>query len=89
MPRKPGSGISPSWAIADWPENVYPGTSSRARYLVRVHRAELLVAGALARVGRDLVIIGPRYERWLQRQAGRVPDFQIAPNRGRPAGSSP
>lgn len=86
MSRK--SSISPSWALDSWPPEIYPGTLSKARYLVRAHRSELLECGALARVGRDLVIIGSRYERWLEKQIARVPDYEIPANRARAAANS-
>jgi hypothetical protein len=77
----PSSRISPSWSLNDWPPDVYPGTSSKARYIVRVHRDELVKCGALARVGRDLVLLGDRYAKWLQRRSSQVPEFECAPNR--------
>lgn len=42
--------------------------------------------GALVRVGRELVVLGGRYSRWLERQATNVPGFEIAPNR--PSGAA-
>jgi hypothetical protein len=50
--------------------------------LVREFRSELTEAGALARVGRELVIIGARYEKWLQKKGADVPNFDCAANRG-------
>jgi hypothetical protein len=70
-----------SWSVNAWPGTVYPNQPNRARYLVNTHRTELMAAGALVRVGRELVVMGTRYARWLERQASRVPDFEIAPNR--------
>ena len=64
-----------SWAIESWPETVYPGTPERGRYLVRIHKQELLAAGALCRPGRELVVIGARFTKWLERKATRVPEF--------------
>lgn len=72
-----------SWSIADWPPGVYPNDPKRGRYLVREHKADLLASGVLARVGRELVIMGARYSRWLERQASRVPDFECAANAAR------
>lgn len=81
-PRTPAAQAAPhSWSIPDWPASVYPGKSDRARYLVRSNRNSLRDAGALVRVGRDLVIIGVHYSRWLDQHASRVENFQIAPNR--------
>ena len=69
-----------SWAVDDWPANVYPCRASRGRYIVRAHRNELVSAGALARVGRGLVVLGAGYSAWLARQQSRVEGFEIAPN---------
>lgn len=70
-----------SWAIDNWPVDVFPNNSTKGRYLVRMHRDELLTHGALSRVGRTLIVLGAGYAKWLQRKAGRVPGFAIAPNR--------
>lgn len=50
--------IPHSWAISEWPPTVYPGNPQRARYVVRVHLESLTAAGALTRIGRELVVIG-------------------------------
>ena len=81
MPKKSATTTPHSWAVETWPADVYPHRPNRARYLVRLRRDELMAAGAIVRVGRELVVIGARYSRWLERQASRVPDFEIAPNR--------
>ena len=83
MSRIARSKIPHSWCLTDWPEDVYPHRLSRARYLVRVHKQELLAQGALCRVGRELVVLGDRYSRRLERQASRVPDFECAANLAR------
>jgi hypothetical protein len=69
-----------SWDIEHWPSSVYPHTPSKGRYLVRSNRDSLVEAGALTRVGRDLVIIGAQFSRWLGSQAGRVAPYEIATN---------
>ena len=74
-----------SWSVNAWPGTVYPNQSNRGRYLVNTHRDELMAAGALVRVGRELVVMGQRYTRWLEKQASRVPDFEIAPNQPKDA----
>lgn len=76
-----------SWSVEGWPEAVYPNRPNRARYLIHTNRNDLLAAGALVRVGRELVVIGQRYSRWLERQASRVPDYEVAANRGRKHGA--
>lgn len=85
MPRAAAakSVIPHSWGVPNWPEEVFPGDPDRARYILRVHREELLLEGALVRVGRDLVVIGSRYSRWLEKKAAMVTDYVIAPNRAR------
>jgi hypothetical protein len=76
-----------SWAIKAWPSTVFPGTAGRGRRVVREHRNALVQAGAIVRVGRELVVIGARYQRWLEKQAANVADFECAANRSREAAS--
>ena len=85
MTRPTSEKIPHSWACEDWPSSVYPGKPSRGRYIVRAHRDELVAAGALTRIGRDLVVIGSGYSAWLAKQGGRVRGFEIAPNAMREA----
>lgn len=81
MSKKVSAAIAPhSWAVTDWPTQVYPHNASKGRYIVRAHRDDLLKAGALVRIGRDLVVLGAAYSRWLESQADRVNGFTIAPN---------
>ncbi len=80
MAKTAAERVPHSWGIEDWPASVYPNKPSRARYIVRSHRDELVAAGALTRVGRDLVVMGAGYSAWLAKQAGRVARFDIAPN---------
>jgi len=70
-----------SWDLEHWPTAVYPHTTGRARYVLRAHRDELLAAGVITRVGRELVVLGARYTRWLESRSTEVPDFAIAANR--------
>ena len=65
--------VPASWDLEHWPAHVYPHTEGRARYLLRAYRDELLAAGALTRVGRELVVLGARYARWLERRTAEVP----------------
>lgn len=76
-----------SWDLENWPPSVYPNRESRARYLLRAHREELILAGALTRVGRELVVFGEGYSRWLQKKSVDVPDFVALTNR-KPATSN-
>lgn len=69
-----------SWDLEHWPGAVYPHTSGRARYLIRTHRSDLMVSGALVRVGRELVILGDRYTEWLRKRVSDVSGFDCAAN---------
>jgi hypothetical protein len=73
--------IPHSWSLDNWPSSVFPHTPGKGKYLTRVNRTELLQCGALVRVGRTLVVIGPRYERFLQKQAARVPGYESNANK--------
>ncbi len=72
-----------SWSLSTWPDDVWPHKTDRARYVVRANRSELLAAGAIARVGREVIVLGDRYSRWLERKSADVPGYEIAPNRSR------
>lgn len=77
------SKIPHSWSIGTWPADVYPHDPARARWLLRAQRDELTAAGALARVGRELVILGDRYTRWLERQSANVVAYECPANKAR------
>ena len=79
--KTPAELVPHSWGVDDWPQTIYPNDARRARYLVRAHKTELLNEGALTRVGRELVIIGAAYARFLAKQAEHVAAYDIAPNR--------
>lgn len=84
MPVKVSAELAPhSWSIETWPPGVYPGSAERARYFVRVHREELFAAGALTRPGRELVIVGARFCKWLESTATRVQEFDNGAARAR------
>jgi hypothetical protein len=70
-----------SWSLKDWPSAVFPHTESRARYLVRKRLPELMQHRAVARVGRELVVIGAKYDKWLQKQTAAVVGFECNANR--------
>lgn len=74
-----------SWAISEWPASIYPNSDKRARYLIRANRHDLAQAGALVRVGRELVVIGEKYGRWLQMKASNVPGYECPANKARTA----
>lgn len=84
MARKKTPSTEPaphSWSLDSWPPGVWPHEKKRARYLLRTHRNELVIAGALSRVGREVIVLGTRYTEWLQKRAGYVSTYEIAANR--------
>jgi hypothetical protein len=84
-PRRHTPAVAPaphSWCIESWPAEVWPHVAGKARYVIRAHRDALVQAGALVRLGRELVILGGPYSKYLESQASRVDGFAtIAPNR--------
>ncbi|HTV96620.1 MAG TPA: hypothetical protein VME42_11460 [Steroidobacteraceae bacterium] len=68
------------WEFATWPADVWPHTSSRARHLVRSHLDDLVAAGAVSRVNRQLIIIGVPYLNWIKKHASDVEDFKLPCN---------
>ena len=67
--------IPHSWDLSKWPSHVFPGETRRGRWLVRAHRNELMLHGALSRAGRTIVVIGSGYAAWLEQRAARVPGY--------------
>jgi hypothetical protein len=90
MSRNQATLAPHSWGIPDWPATVYPHTPAKARYLIRANRDALVNHGALTRIGRDFVVMGTAYTRWLESQSNRVAGYRIAANRrgARPAAAS-
>ena len=80
-PRLPITPVPHSWTFATWPKDIYPNEGSRGRHVCRAHRNELIGEGALTRVGKELVVLGAGYIRWLAKQAPRVLDFEIPCNK--------
>ena len=70
------SGIPHSWDLKSWPPEVFPGTSDRARWLLRAYRNELIASGALARTGKTLVVIARGYSKWLDKRVAHVTSFE-------------
>lgn len=70
-----------SWRLKDWPTFVFPGDPKSGRHVVAANRDALVAAGALSRLGRELIVFGAPYVGWLASQAHRVADYEIAPNR--------
>jgi hypothetical protein len=69
-----------SWAAKDWPSEVFPGSARRARKLIKTHRADLMAAGALGRVTRDLIIFGQGYAAWLAAHTAGVSTYVCPAN---------
>ena len=70
-----------SWTIKCWPRDVYPFDGAKARHLLRVHQAKLVAAGALTRIGHEIVVLGAGYAKWQASYTPRVADYDVAANR--------
>jgi hypothetical protein len=69
-----------SWAISEWPENVYPNNPERGKRLCRLYRDDLFDHGAIVRVGdRQLVVMGAAYFKWLSSHTSRVKNMEPLP----------
>lgn len=64
--------IPHDWTIKTWPADIYPYSGDRARKLVRLYQPALLAAGALTRIGREIVALGAGYSKcgWRRTQSG-------------------
>lgn len=74
-----------SWSVHEWTErapHVYPHTTESGSYLCRANQDELVKFGALVRVGRDRVIIGAKYDKWMQSRG--FPEMDLPMNREKP-----
>lgn len=78
------SPLLQSWSLRTWEQqapHVWPGNADLARKILRAHKAELHAAGALCRIGRELIFIGAGYQRWLSSNAHRVTEFDVPMNK--------
>jgi hypothetical protein len=75
------SNLPHSWSISSWPSEVWPHTVQKGRYFFRTNKNELIQEGVVARVGREVVFIGDRYHRYLQKRTSRVSGYECAANR--------
>jgi hypothetical protein len=79
-----------SWLVSKWTEcapHVAPNTTASAKHMVRCHQDELVAAGALTRLGRDLVILGGPYSAWLAKRKDRVAGYELKMNAKRANGA--
>jgi hypothetical protein len=65
-----------SWEFKSWPENVWPNTPARGQWICRAYRRELVAAGALSRIGKNIVVMGAPYTRWIESRIDQVIDFK-------------
>ena len=64
-----------TWDVGEWPEHVWPHEATRARWIVRAYRNDLLYHRALTRIGKRLVVIGEGWMRFLAAESAHVEDF--------------
>ena len=72
-----------SWSFDGWPEDVYPHTPERARYLFRHHKAELIAAGAVCRIGTKILFLGAGYSLWMASATAKMRGFEATVHRER------
>lgn len=70
-----------SWGFKTWPPGAYPHHGTKARYLFRTNKIELIECGAVSRVGKEIIFLGAGYARFLQRHIARAAHLDIPPNR--------
>jgi hypothetical protein len=75
--------VTASFGAKNWPPDIYPGSYSKGRRLLRLNQIDLIRAGALARVGRELVVFVEPYTKWLQKQGAAVAGYECPANRDR------
>jgi len=80
-PTASAGAVPHSWLLEAWPPNV-AGNSKTGAYWSRAYRDELLLEGALTRVGRQLIFFGRGFERWLLKKQPNVVDYTVAPSHG-------
>lgn len=80
-PYRIANPVPATWRISQWPTDVYPGTPTQGKRLCLAHRDELVKALALTRIGRELVVMGSSYMRWLASKGDRVFGYEVAPNK--------
>jgi hypothetical protein len=84
---KPIAQAAPhSWPVAKWPLYVWPGDPVRGKRFCRTYVDELVAAGALVRMGRDLVVMGGPFTQYMLKQRDAVKDFEVPANRPQHAG---
>lgn len=81
MAQKPT--LPHSWAVTDWPADIFPNDPKKARHMVRSNKDEMVRKGVLVRVGRSLVVIGAPYAKWIAQQGAKVPGYECPANRPR------
>jgi hypothetical protein len=74
------NAVPSTWTIAQWPADVYPGSPTKGKRLCLAHRDELVKSLALTRIGRELVVMGSAYMRWMTSKGDRVFGYELAPN---------
>jgi hypothetical protein len=79
---KPIAQAAPhSWPVSKWPAFVWPGDSTKGKRFCRTYVDELVAAGALTRMGRDLVVMGEPFTRYMLKNVAAVKDFDVPANR--------
>jgi hypothetical protein len=81
MAKKPEIMAVPhSWGFSTWPAHVWPNDGVRGKRFCRTFEDQLFKSGALTRGGRELIVIGAGFTKFLHSQRHRVQDFECPAN---------
>jgi hypothetical protein len=69
-----------SWGFSNWPWWVWPGDGVRGKRFVRTYEEQLFKVGALTRGGRELIVEGAGFTKFLHSQRHMVKDFECPAN---------
>lgn len=70
-----------SWGFSNWPWWVWPGDGVKGKRFVRTYEDALFKVGALTRGGRELIVNGEGFTKFLHSQRHRVQNFEVPCNR--------
>ena len=75
--------IPAMWSVADWPPDVVPFTSERAKRFIRDNLDALDGMGVLTRPGKKLYVFGSKFMKFLETRSARVKGYQSEPNKAK------
>ena len=77
-------GVPVAIPVSQWEQHasgLFPWTNTRARRYVWKHANELVEAGALVRLDRELVVMSAQFVLWIMAQTNTVVNYDVPANR--------